>query len=65
MPGHTPGQQTTAIIDVGKNGRGTWCVYFDGQVISDHRTRDGAATAANNLIRAEQDNGSSVQGTDQ
>ena len=49
----------TAIIDIGKNERGAWCVYFDGQVISDHRTRDGAAAAANNLIRAEQENGRS------
>ena len=47
MPEITPSQVT-----IGKR-RSSWCVYLDGKFISDHATRDGAATAANNLIRAE------------
>ncbi len=39
-------------IDIGRHGGG-WGVYVDGHRISSHTTRDGAATAANNLIQAE------------
>lgn len=39
-------------VTVRKNERGSWSVYADGRIVSDHATRDGAATAANNLIRA-------------
>jgi len=40
-------------VTIGKNERGVWCVYLDGRVLSTHATRDGAATSANQIIRAE------------
>ena len=40
-------------VTIGKNERGTWCVYIDGRLISTHRSRDGAAISANQLIEAE------------
>lgn len=43
-----------SAVTIGKNERGAWCVYIDGRLISDHRTRDGAATSANQLITIEQ-----------
>ena len=33
-------------VAIGKNERGAWCVLIDGAVVSDHSTRDAAATAA-------------------
>lgn len=39
-------------VTIRKNDRGSWCVYVDDELVSDHRTRDGAATSANQLIRA-------------
>lgn len=40
-------------VTIGKRGQTTWCVYIDGQFVSDHATRDGAVRAANNHIRVE------------
>ncbi len=33
-------------VTVGKNERGAWCVYLDGQFVSDHRSHEAARTAA-------------------
>jgi hypothetical protein len=35
-------------ITVAKNERGAWCVYIDGQFISDHATHTAARVAARN-----------------
>lgn len=34
------------MIEVRTNERGTWCVYIDGRMISDHATAEAARTAA-------------------
>ena len=39
-------------VQVRKNSNGSWSVYTDGRMVSDHRTYDGAATSANQHIEA-------------
>lgn len=33
-------------VDVHRNERGAWCVYIDGQAVSDHATHSAARIAA-------------------
>lgn len=35
-----------SAIEVRRNERGSWCVYIDGRIISDHATHAAARTAA-------------------
>jgi hypothetical protein len=37
---------TAYWVTVAKNERGAWCVYLDGQLVSDHATHIAARLAA-------------------
>lgn len=41
----SPGDRLPSVR-IGKNDRGAWCVWVDGNLVSDHASRDAAATAA-------------------
>lgn len=42
-------------VEVRKNERGTWCVYVDGRMISDHATHTAARISAQNIVNAERE----------
>lgn len=40
------------VVSVRKNEQGAWCVYVNGEFVSDHRSHDGARIAAQALANA-------------